>query len=113
LSGLSCLETLLSTGGSIIEDKGRHGVTKLDKDAGSFKTPSLRNIAATSPYFHEGELDRLKDAVDFFIGGCNSNPNLDRNIHSLGSLTGKERVDLLAFLNSLTGDMPPNTGRTL
>jgi sortase A len=38
-----------------IEDKGRHGVTKLESDVGSFKTPSLRNVALTSPYFHQGE----------------------------------------------------------
>jgi cytochrome c peroxidase len=48
--------------------------------------------------------------MDFYIGAGNSNANLDKQIHVLDFLSGQERSDLLAFLNSLTGEMPPDTG---
>ncbi len=53
---------------------------------------------------HDGSLATLKDVIDFYVGGGNSNPHLDENIHALVELTGQEREDLLAFLNSLTGE---------
>jgi cytochrome c peroxidase len=58
----------------------------------------------------DGSLKDLKEAIDFYIGGGNSNPNLDKEIHVLDFLTGQERSDLQAFLNSLTGEMPPHIG---
>lgn len=93
-----------------ITDDGRYAVTKNEVDRGAFKTPSLRNIALTAPYMHDGSLKTLKDAIDYYIGGGNSNANLDKNIHVLDFLTGPERADLQAFLKSLTGEMPPNLG---
>lgn len=96
--------------GKQFADLGRYLVTKNDADRGAFKTPSLRNIALTAPYFHDGSLKTLKDVVDYYIGGGNSNPQLDKNIHVLDFLSGEERADLVAFLESLTGDMPPDSG---
>src|SRR5581483_3586220 len=93
-----------------INDPGLFAVTQRESDRGLFKTPSLRNIAQTAPYMHDGTLADLKQAMDFYIGAGNSNPNLDKEIHTLDFLTGQERADLLAFLNSLTGEMPPNVG---
>jgi cytochrome c peroxidase len=93
-----------------LADLGRHDVTKNDADRGAFKTPTLRNIALTAPYMHDGSLKTLKDVIDFYIGGGNSNPHRDKDIHELGHLTGPERADLLAFLESLTGDTPPDSG---
>jgi len=55
---------------------------------------------------HDGSLKDLKQVLDFYIGGGNSHTNLDKEIHPLDFLTGQERRDLLAFLNSLTGEMP-------
>jgi cytochrome c peroxidase len=95
---------------SQITDPGLFAVTHKESDRGLFKTPSLRNIANTAPYMHDGSLKNLKDVMDFYIGGGNSNVNLDKEIHALDFLTGQERQDLLAFLNSLTGEMPPNLG---
>ncbi len=92
------------------KDLGRYNVTHNETDKGAFKTPPLRNIAKTAPYMHDGSLKTLKDVVDFYIGGGNSNPHLDKEIHALDFLTGKERADLVAFLESLTGEMPPNVG---
>ena len=93
-----------------ISDPGLFAVTHKEADRGKFKTPSLRNLTLTAPYMHDGSAKTLKEVMDFYIGAGNSNPNLDKEIHSLGFLTGQERQDLLAFLNSLTGEMPPDTG---
>lgn len=91
-------------------DDGLFAVTHKEADRGLFKTPSLRNIAMTAPYMHDGSVKDLKLAVDLYLGGGNSNVNLDKEIHALDFLTGQERDDLLAFLNSLTGEVPPNLG---
>ncbi len=91
-------------------DVGLFAVTHQDADKGKFKTPSLRNIAQTAPYMSDASVKDLKQAIDFYIGAGNSNPNLDKEIHVLDFLTGQERADLLAFLQSLTGEIPPNLG---
>ena len=91
-------------------DLGRYQVTKNDPDRGAFKTPSLRNVALTAPYFHDGSLKTLKDVVDYYIGAGNSNPYMDQQIHSLDFLSGQERADLVAFLEALTGEMPAEVG---
>lgn len=89
-------------------DLGRFKETNVEADKGAFKTPSLRNIALTAPYMHDGSHKTLKEVIDFYIGGGNSNPYRDKEIHPLDFLTGKERADLQEFLKSLTGEIPPN-----
>ncbi len=93
-----------------ITDLGRYNVTKIEADKGAFKTPTLRNIALTGPYMHDGSRKTLKEVIDFYIGAGNSNPNRDKEIRALDFLTGQERADLLAFLQSLTGEIPPDKG---
>ena len=93
-----------------VSDVGRFKETERQGDMGSFKTPSLRNVAITAPYFHDGSRQTLKQAMDYYVGGGNSNPNLDREMHALNFLTAQERADLIAFLESLTGEMPANSG---
>ena len=88
-------------------DLGRYHTTKVDAHKGSFKTPTLRNIALTAPYMHDGSLKSLKDVVDFYAGGGSSNPYLDREIKPL-PLTRAERDDIVAFLESLSGSNPAN-----
>jgi cytochrome c peroxidase len=92
------------------KDLGRYNVSHNEANKGAFKTPTLRNIAKTAPYMHDGSLKTLKDVVDFYVGGGNSNPHLDKDIRALDFLSGQERADLVAFLDSLTGGMPPNVG---
>jgi cytochrome c peroxidase len=92
-----------------LTDLGRYNQTKIEADKGAFKTPSLRNVAETAPYMHDGSLKTLKDVVDFYAGGGNSNPYLDKDIKEI-KLSGQERADLVAFLKALTGEMPPNSG---
>lgn len=87
-----------------LKDAGRYEQTQLEADRGSFRTPTLRNIAQTPPYMHDGSLKTLRDVIDFYIGGGNSNPQLDPLIRPL-TLTAQERRDLEAFLQSLTGEL--------
>ncbi len=92
-----------------LTDLGRFTQTKDEHDKGAFKTPTLRNIAQTAPYMHDGKQKTLKDVVDFYVGGGNSNEYLDKEIKEL-KLTGEERADLVAFLEALTGETPANSG---
>ncbi|HEX4782815.1 MAG TPA: cytochrome c peroxidase [Candidatus Sulfotelmatobacter sp.] len=91
-------------------DVGLYAVTHNEADKAKFKTPSLRNVAQRAPYMSDGSLKDLKQVIDFYIGAGNSNPNLDPKIHVLDFLSGQERADLQAFLNSLTGETPPDVG---
>jgi cytochrome c peroxidase len=92
-----------------LTDLGRFLQSRNESDKGAFKTPTLRNVAKSAPYMHDGSLKTLKDVVDFYAGGGNSNPNLDKEMKSI-KLSGPERADLVEFLQSLTGDPPPDAG---
>jgi len=87
-------------------DLGRYEQTKVEADKGAFRTPTLRNVALTAPYMHDGSLKTLKDVVDFYAGGGTSNPQLDGEIHEL-KLSGQDRADLVTFLEALTGKPRP------
>jgi cytochrome c peroxidase len=88
------------------KDVGRYHQTTIKSDTGAFKTPTLRNVANTAPYMHDGSLRTLEQVVDFYAGGGNSNPYLDREIKAI-HLSGQDRRDLVEFLKSLTGELPP------
>jgi cytochrome c peroxidase len=60
-----------------LTDLGRYNETKVEAEKGAFKTPTLRNVAKTGPYMHDGSLKTLKDVVDFYADDGNSNPYLD------------------------------------
>jgi cytochrome c peroxidase len=89
-----------------LTDLGRYQVTKEESDKGAFKTPTLRNIALTAPYMHDGSLKTLKEVIDFYVGGGTANPYRDKDMKSLDYLTAQDRADLVAFLQSLTGEPP-------
>jgi cytochrome c peroxidase len=86
-------------------DLGRYKITKAREDKGAFRTPSLRNVARTAPYMHDGEMATLPEVLDFYSRGGGKNPFLDEKIKPL-DLTEAEKSDLLAFLSALTGDLP-------
>ncbi|HEV2664774.1 MAG TPA: cytochrome c peroxidase [Blastocatellia bacterium] len=85
---------------------GRALVTYQVFDIGSYRTPSLRNVALTAPYFHDGSAKTLADVVRFYNGGGRQNINRDWDLDAL-ALAEDEQRDLVAFLESLTG-RPPN-----
>jgi cytochrome c peroxidase len=93
-----------------LNDVGRYAVTKVDADTGCFKTPSLRNLGNRGRYMHDGSFPSVKDALAHYIGGGNWNPHLDKEIHSLDTLSFDERDELLQFLDSLNGKLPDNIG---
>jgi cytochrome c peroxidase len=81
---------------------GRFLVTKKEADTASFKTPNLRNVLVTAPYFHDGSQETLWDVVDHYNKGDGlKNPWLDEDIQPL-ALTEPQIDDLVAFLASLT-----------
>lgn len=81
-------------------DLGRYKITKKESDKGAFKTPTLRNIAASAPYMHDGGAKTLEDVIEFYDKGGIKNPNLSNEIKPL-NLTAKDKADLAAFLKSL------------
>ena len=83
-------------------DLGRYTITKQDADRGRFKTPTLRGLAATAPYMHDGSLATLEEVVDFYNRGGGKNPNLDEAVTPL-ELSKSDVRDLVAFLKALSG----------
>lgn len=86
-------------------DSGRFAVTGDSADLGAFKTPSLRNVAITAPYMHDGSLATLEAVLDFYDQGGSPNPRLDPEIRPL-RLTPAEKRQLIAFLHALMSDIP-------
>ena len=82
-------------------DLGRFGVTGQDQDRGAFKTPTLRELARTAPFMHDGSLPTLDAVVDLYSNGGRPNRFLDKEIRPL-RFTAREKNDLLAFLRSLS-----------
>lgn len=87
--------------GPMKEDLGRYAVTRDEKDKGAFKTPTLRSIAETAPYMHDGAFKTLEEVVDFLDEGGGANPNLSPLIKKLG-LSKEEKADLVEFLKALS-----------
>jgi cytochrome c peroxidase len=88
---------------SVHVDLGRYVVTKESKDIGAFKTPTLREIAHTAPYMHDGRFGTLWQVVDFYDLGGIANPHKDPFMQPL-KLSNKEKLDLVEFLHSLSGE---------
>ena len=87
-------------------DQGKGKLTGNSADNGIFKSPSLRNIALTAPYMHDGRFKTLEEVVEFYNTGVKNHPNLHPEMRHNGSLalqlTGQEKADLVAFLHTLT-----------
>jgi cytochrome c peroxidase len=94
------IEDYFAKRGNIIDkDYGRYNVTKAEEDRYFFKVPSLRNVALTAPYFHDGSAATLEQAVDVMAQ------------YQLGrTLSNEERNQLVAFLKTLTGKIPASPG---
>jgi cytochrome c peroxidase len=84
-------------------DLGLYEITQYPGDRWKYKTPSLRNVALTRPYMHDGSLGTLREVVEFYSAGGAPNETLDPLIAPL-DLNAQEVSDLVAFLESLTGD---------
>ena len=78
-------------------DLGRFDISKQIGDKGAFKTPTLREIARTGPYMHDGRFATLEEVVEYYDKGGQANPQLDEGIFPL-KLTDQEKADLVKFL---------------
>ena len=94
-----------------VADRGVGDVTGRPQDLGRFKSPSLRNVALTGPYMHDGRLATLADVVEHYRTGVQPHPNLDPRLRNpatgaprLVPLTPAEAAALVAFLGTLTDD---------
>lgn len=88
---------------------GRFAVTGNPADLGAFKTPTLRNIALTAPYMHDGRFQTLEQVMDFYSGGVHRSPSLDPIMTKPGTgitigMSPQQKADLVAFLHSLTDE---------
>lgn len=88
-------------------DLGRYEISKLEGDKGAFKTPTLREIARTAPYMHDGRFATLEEVVDYYDKGGHPNPQLDEEIFPL-KFTAQDKADLVTFLKEgLSSDKYP------
>ena len=93
---------ILSNGrDSLSNDEGLYRITGLTKDIGKFKIPTLRNIALTGPYMHDGSVQSLREVIHYYAKGGDGHPNQDQRIISF-DLSDEEVKDLLDFFESLT-----------
>ena len=84
-------------------DLGRYMVSKNPEDIGAFKTPTLREIARSAPYMHDGRFKTLEEVVNFYNQGGIKNPHQDPLVLPL-DLTDEEKSDLVQFLRTLNGE---------
>ena len=85
-----------------LQDEGRSAVSGRVEDRGAFKTPTLREIALTAPYMHDGSVLTLTDVVEFYDKGGTANPGRDPELRPL-HLSVSEKDALVAFLHALNG----------
>src|SRR5215210_937228 len=85
-------------------DVGRFKVTNRPEDTGAFKTPTLRDIAKSAPYFHDGSAATLEEAVDIMLAAGKPNQYLDKKNLEAHKILPEQREDILNFLRSLSVD---------
>jgi len=95
-------KTLSTIGDPAQPDLGRFEITQDPADRWRYRTPTLRNVALTAPYMHDGSLATLEEVVAFYDRGGVANPGLDPRIRPL-HLAPQEASDLVSFLRALTG----------
>ncbi len=86
-----------------MDGPGLFGVTKRPADRGKFRAPSVRNIAVTGPYMHDGSIDTLEAVIDHYAAHGKPHVNLDSRIGAI-YLSPQNKKDLLEFLRSLTDE---------
>jgi cytochrome c peroxidase len=84
------------------KDEGRFEISQDERDRGAFKTPTLREVALTAPYMHDGSIATLDEVIEFYSKGGGRNPYLDPRLRPF-TLTGGEKRQLVAFLKTLSG----------
>ncbi|MEO0405678.1 MAG: cytochrome-c peroxidase, partial [Bacteroidota bacterium] len=100
-NGLDSAQTIFD-----YKDGGQGVINGLDADMGKFRIPSLRNVAVTPPYMHDGRFQTLKEVLDFYSEGIQSSVNVDSKlgfVHQGGAhLTEEEKHQIIQFLHAFT-----------
>jgi cytochrome c peroxidase len=86
-------------------DVGRFAVTKDEADTGAFKTPTIRNVALTAPYMHDGSVATLEEVVEWYDKGGHPSKYLSEKIRPL-KLSEQDQADLVEFMKACTGPTP-------
>lgn len=86
-------------------DLGRFEITNVEKDKGAFKTPTIRNVADSAPYMHDGSLRTLEEVVEHYAKGGTKNPWLSEKITKI-DLTPQDKLDLVEFMRACSGSFP-------
>ena len=84
-------------------DAGRFAIRKVAAMKGAFKTPTLRDIELTAPYYHDGSAATLRDVVDHYARGGDDRSNVSADVRPL-QLSEQDKQDLIAFMRALTGE---------
>ncbi len=95
--------------GKILADQAKAKNTtdeNAEKLTGAFKTPTLRSVTETAPYFHDGRASTLEEAIDYMLAGGTKNPHLDEKLQPR-NISAQEKTQLMAFLRSLTPEPQP------
>lgn len=91
---------------TVFADEGRARITEIAADLGKFKVPSLRNVALTSPYMHDGRIKTLEEVLDHYDGDVKTSATLDPELQKNGilgiPLTSEEKMRIIQFLKTLT-----------
>lgn len=104
-------EPLFTTGGfannglpldTLLRDAGRMRITGKRSDSLHFKIPSLRNIEFSYPYMHDGRFERLQQVIDHYTSGIRNSDVLNQELREPIVLSANEKVDMIAFLLTLT-----------
>lgn len=96
----------LKSGAAPDADPGRYAQRKVAAMKGAFKTPTLRDITLSAPYFHDGSARSLREVIEHYVRGGDVRDNLSPEVRKL-DLGEAEKQDLLAFMQALSSDHPP------
>ncbi|MFT4032276.1 MAG: cytochrome c peroxidase [Siphonobacter sp.] len=99
-------QTYRNNGLEPTKDPGRYRLTELEKDRYTFRVPSLRNVAVTSPYMHDGRFASLEEVLAHYAKGIKETPNLDVQLKKNKGipLTSLQQKQIIAFLHTLTDE---------
>jgi cytochrome c peroxidase len=87
---------------TIFKDEGRQRITLSSSDLGKFKVPSLRNVALSSPYMHDGRFDDLESVINHYTNGIKTSATLDAGLLTPIVLSPTQKTQLIAFLKTLS-----------
>jgi cytochrome c peroxidase len=87
---------------TVFADAGRGKITMMAADSGTFKVPSLRNVALSPPYMHDGRFNTLEQVLEHYVHGVKNSATLSTELTTPIVLSSGEKADIITFLKTLT-----------